>query len=193
MSTQKMHDNNNLENVEKSNHMVEDDANNVEFAQETKETVQEKSQEKLGESAIRTHSAHEDFKPTESKKGFKPGNTAWKNRENIGRPKNRENLSLFIQKALERGDTKKKLADKIIAMALDGNAQALKLLMERTEGLVSQKVEISGPNGQPLMPAVLVLPSNGSEVMPALPPQYIDAEFDDDENDEAQEENEEVG
>lgn len=112
-----------------------------------------------------------------SGKGFKPGNQAWKNRENVGRPKKMQSLTTFIKRALEKGDTKKKLAEKIVQLAMDGNPQALKMLMERTEGLVSQKVEISGPNGEPLMPAVLILPSNGSEVMPSLPPVTIDAEF----------------
>lgn len=120
--------------------------------------------------------------PPKNPKGFQPGNQDWKRRAKSGRDKKMQSLSTYIKRALEKGETKKKIADGIVQLAMDGNLQALKLLMERTEGLVSQKVEISGPNGEALLPAVLVLPSNGSEVMPALPPQYIDAEFEDDDD-----------
>lgn len=122
--------------------------------------------------------------PPKNPKGFQPGNQDWKRRAKSGRDKKMQSLSTYIKRALEKGETKKKIADGIVQLAMDGNLQALKLLMERTEGLVSQKVEISGPGGERLLPAVLVLPSNGSEVvMPSLPQCYIDAEFDDDEED----------
>ena len=71
-----------------------------------------------------------------------------------GRPKTKKTVAAEIEKLLKRRvdkDGKKitrrqAIAEIVTKMALDGDIQALKLLMNYNDGMPIQKTEISGPD-----------------------------------------------
>lgn len=63
-----------------------------------------------------------------------------------GRPKGSVNITRHIREALERADEKRsrELADRLIQLASEGNAAAIKQVMDRIDGPVKEQVEHSG-------------------------------------------------
>jgi molecular chaperone GrpE (heat shock protein) len=70
-----------------------------------------------------------------------------------------------IRRAVVQADPEKlrRIADKLLAMAEDGDIQAIKEVGDRLDGKPTQATELSGPEGQPLTTIVnFVTPSDGS-------------------------------
>ena len=96
-------------------------------------------------------------------KGFKPGQSG----NPAGRPKGLRNFSTIIRKALnekieipvEGGGKKKIRLDQAMVIAqiktaLKGNTKAFNAIIDRVDGKVAEKHELTGKDGQPL-PAAL--------------------------------------
>lgn len=74
-------------------------------------------------------------------------------------------LALYRENLKQRAKVEKSdmpMADKTLALArLDKNIMALLRDMARIDGLYIERVEITGKDGEPLIPNVLALPDNG--------------------------------
>lgn len=73
-----------------------------------------------------------------------------------GRPKRGETISELIRAVLrEKGPegiaNRKLVAQKLVALALDGNMDAIKVVLDRVDGKVVEKLEHSGAGGGPLI------------------------------------------
>lgn len=53
-------------------------------------------------------------------------------------------LTLIIQQLLSEGTNGRKLMETLLAMAFDGNLEAIKVLLDRNDGKVKDQVEHSG-------------------------------------------------
>lgn len=85
--------------------------------------------------------------------GFQRGNTYGNRR---GRPKKGATLSEFLRAELEKAykgqavTNKERIAEVLVKQACAGNLRAAAWLADRTEGTAPQRVEHSGPEGQPV-------------------------------------------
>jgi len=95
-------------------------------------------------------------------KGFTPGRSG----NPGGRPRGSKNLVNLLVKALckkakgKDGAEKEYyelLAESVVLNAAKGNAALVKLIFDYHEGPPLQKHELSGPNGEPLIPAEMVV------------------------------------
>lgn len=61
-----------------------------------------------------------------------------------------------IRRAIAQGDPEKlrKIADKLIELASEGDMQAMKELGDRIDGKAAQSVAVTGPNGEALTVSV---------------------------------------
>lgn len=73
-------------------------------------------------------------------KGFLPGRSG----NPAGRPKG-QSLTALLRAKLEKNDTAQSLAEMIVAKALSGDYRFCKLILDRTEGKVPDR--IAGPDG----------------------------------------------
>lgn len=69
--------------------------------------------------------------------------------------KNKPWEAALTRHALQNPEKLARLAEKIFAMALDGDVQAMKELGDRLDGKALQRAEITGDNGASIFPDVI--------------------------------------
>lgn len=68
----------------------------------------------------------------------------------------REALMLAVKEADKDGKKLRKLANKLVERAMDGDVTALKEIGDRLDGKPRQETELSGPGNEPLCPVLNV-------------------------------------
>lgn len=101
---------------------------------------------------------------------FLPGSPGYKEKRVL--------LTTELKRQLMQGNCIDEVVQATIQLAKNGHTEALKMVWNRIDGMQTQKTEITGANGEPLQPAVIILPSNGSEVR-QITSDIQDAEYSD--------------